>query len=395
MRNTDLVQFLKLIYAERDISRAALAEKTRLAPSYITVTIRQLQEKGWLLEGERVRSRAGRRRRLLHFNPALAHLLGIEIGRAYSRIVVTDFLGTVLSHKRISSHVSKGRDHALGLIHPEVKACLQHDPRVQGIGIAHSGVIDTAAGSVLFWPEVQGWRDVPLKQIFEGEYGLLTVVEDSVRTWAKAEQQFGQGRGHSNFVCIDIGMGIGAAIFVDGHPYVGASGLAGELGHTTIDENGDLCSCGNRGCLEVIASGAAIINRVRSALEKGVGSVLGEEDSTSSPEDLSIESIVTAAKAHDRLCELVLREAGTHLGTAMAGLVNLLNPETIILGGALPRAATDLILEPLRGTLKARALQQSVSRVDVAISQLPDDATAAGAALAVAERTLEDLCRAW
>lgn len=393
MRSSDLIQFLKLIYAEGSISRAALAEKTRLAPSYITVTIRQLQEKGWLLEGERVRSHAGRRRRLLHINPELAHLLGIEIGRAYSRIVVTDFLGTVLSRKRISSQVSKGRDHVLGLIHPEVKAFLQHDPRVQGIGIAHSGVIDPVGGSVLFWPEVQGWRDVPLKQIFEGEYGLLTVVEDSVRTWAKAEQQFGQGRGHSNFVCIDIGLGIGAAIFVDGHPYVGASGLAGELGHTTIDENGDLCSCGNRGCLEVVSSGAAIINRVRSALEKGVGSILGE-NSTSSSENLSIQSIVTAAKAHDRLCELILREAGTHLGTALAGLVNLLNPETIILGGAVPRAATNLILEPLLGTLKARAFQQSVNRVDVAISQLTDDATAAGAALAVAERTLEDLCGA-
>lgn len=392
MRNTDLVQFLKLIHAERNISRAALAEKTRLAPSYITVTIRQLQEKGWLLEGERVRSHAGRRRRLLHINPELAHLLGIEIGRAYSRVVVTDFLGTVLFHKRISSHVPKGRDYVLGLIHAEVKSCLQHDPRIKGIGIAHSGVIDRAAGSVLFWPEVQGWRDVPLKQIFESAYGLLTVVEDSVRTWAKAEQQFGQGRGHSNFVCIDVGMGIGAAIFVDGHPYVGASGLAGELGHTTIDENGDLCSCGNRGCLEVMASGAAIINRVRSALEKGVGSVLGE-DNTYSPENLSIEAIVAAAQAHDRLCGLVLREAGTHLGTALAGLVNLLNPETIILGGAVPRAATDLILEPLLGTLKARAFQQSVSRVDVAISQLTDDAAAAGAALAVAERMLEDLCR--
>ena len=104
--------------------------------------------------------------------------------------------------------------------------------------------------------------------------------------------------------------------------------------------------------------------------------------------------IFGAAKAHDRLCELILREAGTHLGTALAGLVNLLNPETIILGGAVPRAATGLILEPLLGTLKARAFQQSVKRVDVAISQLTDDATAAGAALAVAERTLEDLCRA-
>lgn len=392
MRSSDLIQFLKLIYAEGSISRAALAEKTRLAPSYITVTIRQLQEKGWLLEGERVRSHAGRRRRLLHLNPDLAHLLGIEIGRAHLRVAVTDFLGTVLSYKKVSSQIARGRDYVLGLIHAEVKSCLQQDPRIHGIGVAHSGVIDRATGSVIFWPEVQGWRDIPLKQIFESEYGLLTIVEDSVRTWAMAEQMFGQGKGHSNFVCIDIGMGIGAAIFVDGHPYIGASGLAGELGHTTIDENGDLCSCGNRGCLEVLASGAAMINRVRSALEKGVGSVLGE-DKTSPLENLSLEGIAAAARAHDRLCELVLREAGTHLGTALASLVNLLNPEKIILGGAVSRAAKDLMLEPLMAALKARAFQQSVARMDVAVSQLSDNATAAGAALAVAERMLEGLCR--
>ncbi len=392
MRNADLFQFLKLIHAEGKISRAGLAEKTRLAPSYITVTIRELQEKGWLLEGERLRSHAGRRRRQLHINPELAHLLGIEIGRAYSRIVVTDFLGTALYNKRIPSQVQKGRDHVLSLIHTEVKSCLRQDQRIQGIGIAHSGVIDSATGSVLFWPEVQGWRDVPLKQIFESDYGLPAVIEDSVRTWALAEQRFGQGKGHSNFVCIDMGMGIGAAIFIDGRPYVGASGLAGELGHTTIDENGDLCSCGNRGCLEVFASGAAIINRVRSALEKGVSSVLGE-DKTNTPENLSMEAIVAAARGHDRLCELVLREAGTHLGTALAGLVNLLNPEAIILGGAVPRAATNLMLESLLGTLKARAFQQSVSRVEVTISQLADDAAAVGAALANAGRILEGLCQ--
>jgi glucokinase len=164
--------------------------------------------------------------------------MGIEIGRVHSRIVVTDFLGKVLSFKKIASEVSCGEGHALKCIHGAIKDLLKGDRRIQGMGIAHSGVIDRASGTVLFWPKVPGWRDVQLRRAFVEEYGLITVMEDSARTTALVEQRFGLGRGQMNFVFVHAGVGIGAAIFVDGRLYSGCDGMAGELGHPTIDETG-------------------------------------------------------------------------------------------------------------------------------------------------------------
>jgi N-acetylglucosamine repressor len=390
VKRADLVNLVKLIYADHHVSRMSLAEKTGLAPSYITTIVRDLQERGLLLEGGRAPSDGGRRRVLLSLNPELAHLVGVELGTANIRLVVTDFLGRVLAVKRFRSEIGQGKNHVLESIHSGIRSFLDHDPAIKGIGMSQSGVIDRGSGTVLFWPKVQGWTNVPLKSMLESRYGLPAVVEDSVRTMAIAERRFGRARGYSNFVYVNVGMGIGSAIYVNGQLCFGRNGLAGELGHTTIDENGDLCSCGNRGCLEVYASGWAIINRVRSGLQQGVTSTLAELWERH-PEQLSVETIVEAAKSRDRLSALVLSEAGTHLGTALAGIVNLLNPEKIILGGAVPQAAKGLLLRPLMAALNARAFQRSATGLEVEISRVGDEAGAVGASVLVAEKLLEDM----
>jgi len=390
-RTLDLADFLSFIYSGTDISRRSLVEKTQFAPSYITTVVRNLLRRGLLLERGSVPSKGGRRRVLLEVNPELAHLVGVEIGTANCRIVVTDFTGRVLSFKKFPSQVSNCKDRTLDLIHQEMQGILKQDGRIGGIGIAQSGVIDRETGTVLFWPKVQGWKDVPLKSIFETAYGIPTILEDSSRTRGIAERRYGHAKGLSNFICVNIGIGLGSALFFNGQLYVGSYGLAGELGHTTIDENGALCSCGNRGCLEVYSSGWAILSRVRSALEKGVDSSLLElvrED----PARLTIEAIVSAAEAHDRLSETVLTEAGTHLGTALATLSNLLNPERIILGAAVAQTAGHLLMDPLLNSLRRRAFHQSVRNLNVVISQLGEEAAAVGAVVVVAEKIIRKLC---
>lgn len=329
----------------------------------------------------------------MHINPDLAHVMGVEFGRVNTRLVVSDLLGNVLNYQKLPLDVSHGEQFVLDHVHQEIKNCFKRDPKIQGMGLAHSGFIDRASGTVLFWPKVSGWRDVQLKRIFAEEYGLTTVVEDSARTTAIAEQRFGFGKGQKNFVFVHAGVGIGAAIFVDGRLYTGQDGMAGELGHTTIDETGPLCSCGNRGCLEVYASAAAIIDNVRKGLEQGVASSLaalpeGER------QQVSLEAIAAAAESHDRLCETVLAEAGTHLGTALASIVNFLNPGRIILGGTLPRVTKNLLTDQLERSLRARAFQHSVSRLEVMVSQQGEDAAAVGACLLTAEAILEQLCSA-
>lgn len=367
-----------------------MAEKIHLAPSNVSSLVAELRRRGLVEEAGRSPSRAGRRRVLLRTNPGLGHLIGIRIGRANTRVVVTDFLGKVISLKKTPTEIQEGERHVLGLVDREVRPILENDRAVKGVGIAVSGVINRTKGSILFWPKVPGWNDVPLKQIIREKYGLPVVVEDSARTLALAEQKFGAANGYSNFVYVVMSMGIGAAIYINRQLYLGADDLAGELGHTTIDERGDLCSCGNRGCLEVYASGWAIINRIKAGLNQGVHSGLGKL-MEKHPERLAVENVVAAAKARDQFAHTVLWEAGLHLGTALATIVNLLNPEAIVLGGEVPRAAKSFILKPLFYSLKSRSFHRSAQNLKVMVSRLGGEAGAVGAAILVAEKLLPDL----
>jgi predicted NBD/HSP70 family sugar kinase len=366
---------------------------TKIAPSHISVLILRALKRGYIIERGFVPSTGGRPRVLLETNPAFAKLVGIDIGRFHTRIVVTDFMGNILAYKWLPTEPVKGKDHLLQVIHDEVKSSMTRYPGIAAIGISHSGVVDPEGGKVLFWPMVKGWDDTPLRQIFQDAHGLpVFIAGDGVRAMAITEQRFGHGRGLRNFVLVSIGMGIGAAIFFNGHLYVGRDGLAGELGHTTVDENGEICSCGNRGCLELSASAPAIVGRVRCELERGVISSLTHEAGDNLP-TLSLEAIVAAAKCRDRLSERVLSEAGTHLGTALASMVNLLNPEKVILAGMVPQAAGEILLGPLLYNLRQRALPQVVKGLDVVVSQFGEEAAAVGTTLVAGEGILKARCR--
>jgi predicted NBD/HSP70 family sugar kinase len=201
---------------------------------------------------------------------------------------------------------------------------------------------------------------------------------------AVAEQHFGQGQGVDEFLHVSIGVGIGAAIFTSGKLHYGSDGFAGELGHITIDEHGEICSCGNRGCLEVCASAGAIISQARTRLQKGVDSLLFQLVE-GNLERISVETVVEAAQAGDKLSMMILKEAAEHLGTALADVVNLLNPKKIILGGAVPKTAGKFLTEPLLVTIRERALPQVTQNLEVSISNLSDESAAVGAAILAAE----------
>lgn len=392
MRKATPFEILRLVYTSGPLSRTDLAEMTKVAPSHVSVLTREALNRGFLIERGSMPSAGGRRRVLLEANPDFAKLIGVDIGRDHTRIVVTDFASKVLAYKWHSTEPFKGKDHLLQVVHDEVKSQLVQFPNVAAIGISISAVVDPQAGKVHFWPTVAGWENTPLRQNFEDVHGLPTFVGDCVRTEAITEERFGHGKGIRNFVLVSIGMGIGCAIFCDGHLYVGRDGLAGELGHTTVDENGDLCSCGNRGCLELSASATAILRRVRSELERGVTSSL-TNDLGGNLEQLSLEAIVAAAKAQDRLAERVLSEVGTHLGTALASMVNLLNPDKVILAGKVPQAAGEILMGPLLFSLRHRALPQAVKDLAVVVSQFGEEAAAVGTTLVAGEEVLKARCR--
>ena len=393
MRKSDLFNLLRPIYTEGPLSRSDLSEMTTLAPSHVGVLTRKALNDGYLIEDGFAPSNGGRRRVLLKANPDYATLIGVDIGRARIRIVVTDFVGRVINYKWLPTETFKGKDYVLRVVCDELKFQHSQYPKAAAIGVTHSGVIDPEAGKVLFWPMVPGWENTPLRQIVEDDHALPTfVVGDSVRAMAITERRFGHGKGLHNFVLVAVGWGIGAAIYIDGHIYVGRDGLAGELGHTTVDEDGEVCSCGNHGCLELYSSADAIIRRVRSELERGISSSL-IQDLGDVVEQLSLEDIVGAAKAHDRLSERVLSEAGTHLGIALASMVNLLNPEKVILAGSVPQVAGNVLLAPLLYHLRQRCLPRAVKDLPVVVSEFGEEAAAVGMALVAGEGVFKACCQ--
>ena len=390
-------KILQLIHARPDISRIELAKQTRLSAARITAIVEDLIARGLVVESGHGASAMGRKPVSLSIRHDAGFVVGVDLGSFYTRVVVTDMQGRVGYKKESETGLADGRDlvisRTLKAIHKAIEECGKPRNTLRGIGMGHSGVIDVHAGVVLSFPrpgQMDEWRNVPLRKILEREFAVPCLLEDSVRGRATAEQHFGLGIGLNDFIFINVGMGIGAAIFIDGKLYRGPGGSAGEFGHITVDEHGSLCCCGNYGCLETVASCAAIIQSVRSAIEKGVSSrvlALARED----PNRISIEMIGQAALGNDGLCFRVLNQAAFHIAVVLADVVNLLNPHVVIFGGALFRSAPELLSDPLKRVIKQRALEKSANEVQLKIATVGIESGALGAARLISETVLERL----
>jgi N-acetylglucosamine repressor len=385
------------IYAHPNISRIALAKHTGLSPASIGGIVNRLLAKGLVVESGQTSSGQGRRPTSLVVRRDAAHLVGVDIGSHMLRIVVTDLLGQCIYKTETESRLSEGRQRVLqrafNAIHKAVRDSAVPKSHIKGIGVAHSGVIDSENGVVLSYPrpgQMAEWKNVPLRDIFQEQFRLPATIEDSTRTMAVAEKQFGLGVDLNEFIYINVGIGIGAAIFIDGKLYRGPGGLAGEFGHMTVNENGPLCSCGNYGCLETVASSAAIVQAVRGALEQGVDSKI-HELAKGELDQITIEMIAQAVRENDSLAFRVLDEAVSHIGVALADVANLLNPRVVIFGGPLFQHATKFMLEALRRVIKQRALEKSSNEMQLKVSSLGSEAAALGAVRLVSQKIVESL----
>lgn len=388
---------LRLIHSGCGYSRLDLARRTGLSPALITNIVRNLIALGLVQEAPAISSLVGRKPIPLEIPAESACLIGVDIGSFFSHVIVADINGRVMHHERIETGIPDGRvsvlDRVFDCVRRAIAASKVNRDAIRGLGIAHSGVIDTEKGIVLSFPrpgQMAEWKNVPLQAIFEEQFHLPCLIEDSVRTMATAERHFGLGREVDDFLFVEVGMGIGAAIFIDGRLYCGAAGKAGEFGHITVDQDGPLCSCGNNGCLESVASCAAIIQAGRLAIERGVDSQI-REIARGDLSRIGIEGIAQAAADGDSLAFRVLQDAATWIGRGLADLVNLLNPRLIIFGGALFRAAPQLLSDPLRRIIRQRALEKSSNDVQLCLSPLGGEAGALGAARMIAVRALDHL----
>jgi glucokinase len=205
-----------------------------------------------------------------------------------------------------------------------------------------------------------------------------------------AEKYLRLGNEWKDFLYLSVSMGIGVAIYLGGALYRGPGGFAGEFGHMTVDENGPLCCCGNYGCLEALASCGAIMESIKTAIRKGVDSSVLEL-ANHDLDRVSMEMVTRAAAEHDGLANRVLHEAVSHIGVALADVVNLLSPRLIVLGGPLFRLAPELVNEPLMRIVKQRAFEKSANAIRLQVSTLGSEAAALGASRLIAEEILESV----
>jgi glucokinase-like ROK family protein len=246
---------------------------------------------------------------------------------------------------------------------------------LQAVGVGVPGPIVTEAGIVLAPPIMPGWDQFPIRATLEGRWGCTVSLNNDADLGALGEWAYGADRGVNNLAYIKIGTGVGAGLLIDGQIYRGATGSAGEIGHITIEEEGPLCNCGNRGCLETLTGGYAIAHIAQETVRSGVSTKLKEIQPL---EQISAIHVTEAARQGDLAAQQILATAGNYLGIAIAGLVNLFNPSVVIVGGGVAQVG-DLFLEPVRKAVRRRSLPAAAQAVRITTAMLGRRSSGMGA----------------
>jgi predicted NBD/HSP70 family sugar kinase len=379
IKRKNQLTILRQIREDGPITRVALKQRTRLSWGTVTSSIRELLGKGILTEIGSISTGLGRRPVEIDLNTEKNHVLGMHLGGTLVRSVLVDVKGAVVDHLDLPVDSDGSSREILGRMLKAAREVLKRSavgPRsLGGIGIAAPGAVDFHAGVCLYAPHHPHWKDVPLKRKFEQEFGVPCFVDHVSNCYALSEKLFGHGKDLDTFICVLLGTGVSAGIVIGGEVYRGAECFSGEFGHTCIDMNGPLCACGNNGCIEAYASGPAI---ACAALEEGSPSgallSLAGGDATR----ITAETLSRAAATGDAMALGVFREMGVHLGVGISNLINVFNPQCIILGGAVSRSSP-YFLPSLLETTEKRAWHASAK--DVRVSGLERGAERGAAAM--------------
>lgn len=310
--------------------------------------------------------------------------IGCDLGGTNLRAAIVDIdNGTVLHQMRIPTLAREGHEAVMkrmaDLILETIRSANLSKEDIGGIGIGVPGVLDLDKGETLFLPNLPGtWPHVPLQATIAKLTGLPTALLNDVRSITHGEWRFGAGRGVDTLAVFAIGTGIGGGLVINGQLYLGIGGTGGELGHTVIDFNGPRCGCGNYGCLEAYASGPAISAMGTKAVAQGLTTRLSEMCEYDLNR-ITPELIAQAAQEGDEFAKDIYEKAGFYLGIAAANICSAIGPRRIIIAGGVSQAG-ELLLEPIRRTLRERVTIMPIDQVEVVRSQLGNNAGVIGVA---------------
>jgi glucokinase-like ROK family protein len=378
----------EILKSARVLSRPELAQQTGLSRATIALLMEDLLRVGVAHHVGLGDSTGGRPPALLEFNPDAAYAVGAAMRDHQWRIVITN-LDAVVQQRLDVTIAGTTPEAAVEALREGVTMLLATvDQRkvLPALGLGTPGLVDMHAGVIKTAVDV-GWFEVPIRTMAEAALKRDVYVANRSKVGALAEYWYGVKQGRTEIIYISIGTGISAGIVHAGELYMGVNSSAGELGHTTVLPDGPLCRCGNRGCLQQLVSEPAITDRARARLREGGNSLLHQQVGNY-PERVTAEMIFQAAEAGDAVATELVQETARYLGIAIANLVNLFNPELIVLGGPVGQMGKTM-LPALQEEVRRRALSYPLSAAQIVPSALGQDANAIGAAVLVLRRASE------
>ncbi len=381
---------LRTLLQQGALSRQTIARLTGLTPSTITNVVAQLSAAGLVEEvgeDESVYHAAGGRQPILvdvRAGGALA--LAVHVAYASVNVAVVNVKGVVEHVETTPIPTGSSPDQLVSSVSAMVDKALHtvSRGRVVGLGIATIGLVDPAVG-VIEYVALHDWHDVPLVASLVAQFSLPVTIENGARAMALAEHWYGVGRRLHDLIFIDVSAGIGSGIIIDGHVHRGMTGIAGEIGHTVVAENGPRCACGKYGCLEAFASTVAIAAKYRAGIAPAQACLPRVIDAAETT--LIATEVLTAAADGDHDAVAIVREVTQPLASAIANLVDVLDPQCVIIGGDV-LAARDLVLDTIKQTVAARALVPTNESVKIVPATLGAHIGIIGAATLAFERYL-------
>lgn len=367
---------LGLVWSRRAVSRAEVARNTGRSRSTISEVVGRLLGTGLVAEVGAGKSRGGRRPILVGFQYDAAVILGVDVGATHISVILTDLRGRTLAWRERAHPVRSDPKGTEALITGLGEACLAEwngeRSRLMGIGVAVPSPVDPGSPDRVLERVLPAWRGHGVLDRLNSVFEVPVFVDNDANLGAVAERWWGEAVGIDDFVYLKVATGVGAGIMIGGEIYRGATGVAGEIGHVAIDPSGPECVCGNRGCLATFVGTRQLVDRAGALLARYSDSILAGTE-------LDIRAIEDAAVSDDPLALQVVNEAAVRLGTVVAGVLNLLNPGSVIIGGSLARAG-DRLVKPLRDAVATGTLVASAAATDIRTSELGERATALGAA---------------
>lgn len=377
-------KIIRLIREKGPISRVDISELTGIPQPTITRITEELLKIDLIRETGLTPTSRGRRPILLSFNATWRFAVGVQLGGSTIRVALTDLNGNRIASRQTASSSFATLSAAAAFIDSSIRETMEEtgiDPsRLLGVGVGVPGPLNETPEGRLTVPRLRVDTSVPLRDMLKYRSDLPVLIDNNSNVAALAEKWFGRGIGYRNFVYVLAELGIGSGLVLGGQLMRGAHGESGEIGHTTIDLDGERCDCGNRGCLETLVS----IPRIEAAVRSGLSRDFGEELPLfgQRPEAVTFDDIVRALQQGSRLAKQALEDAGHHLGVGIANTINLLNPEVVIVGGKLGMSSPVLI-EAVQSAVRSRVLSEKGKRTPVVASNLEDAVVLGAAALVI------------